>query len=216
MLYFLSEADVLALSSVSFCWLHAIALKDDIAVRIAHDDRDTRPVRHEVINPYALDHVAILPASGESRWLFCCSLVCVLPLLVRLCSILYNEGLKGGDNVLTRIDYDNLQAVDQLPGRGYLEYERPEFLTASHEEYLLDAKLLRGATVSPPGKELEHPNGLVKIQVSPHGYHEMAEFEERLANERRQDRQYRITTALAFLSLPGLLGSLLSFFASQL
>lgn len=118
--------------------------------------------------------------------------------------------------MLTQIDYDNLQAIDQLPGGFYLETERPKFLNHPHEEYLLDARLLRTETVLSPGKEPEYPDGLAKIKVSPHGYHEMADFEYRLSNERRQIRHERITIALAFLALPGIFDGLLSFLRSIL
>lgn len=110
--------------------------------------------------------------------------------------------------MLTQHDYDDLQAVDQLCDGCYIEGCRPEFLTGSHERYLLQMQLLERATLCPPEKELHLEDGLSTICVSTIGRHEMALFEKQLANERRNKIQFAITAMLTILSLPGVIDSI--------
>lgn len=110
--------------------------------------------------------------------------------------------------MLTQHDYDDLQAVDQLPGGYYIEGCRPGFLTGSHERYLLQMEFLEKSTLCPPEKEPEHLGGLSSIHVSTVGRHEMALFEKQLSDERRDKLQFLITALLAFLALPGVIDSI--------
>lgn len=110
--------------------------------------------------------------------------------------------------MLTQHDYDNLQAVDQLPNGCYDEGKRPKFLNGSHEGYLLQMQFLERSTLCPPEKEPEHWDGLYTIHVSTVGRHEMALFEKQLADERRDKLQFLITALLAFLALPGVIDSI--------
>lgn len=110
--------------------------------------------------------------------------------------------------MLTQYDYDDLQAVDLLPGGYYIEGERPKFLSGPHEHYLLQMDFLEKATLCPPEKEPEHWGGLSSVHVSTVGRHEMALFEKQLADERRDKLQFLITALLAFLALPGVIDSI--------
>ena len=110
--------------------------------------------------------------------------------------------------MLTQHDYDDLQAIDQLPGGYYVEGCRPEFLSWNHEHYLLQMEFLERAALCPPEKEHEHWDGLSSIHVSTIGRHEMALFEKQLADERRNKLQFLITVLLAFLALPGVIDSI--------
>ena len=110
--------------------------------------------------------------------------------------------------MLTQHNYDDLQAIDQLPGGYYVEGCRPKFLSGHHEHYLLQMEFLERSTLCPPEKEPEHWEGLSSIHVSTIGHHEMALFEKQLADERRNKLQFLITALLAFLALPGVIDSI--------
>lgn len=111
--------------------------------------------------------------------------------------------------MLTKNFYDDLHAVAKLPGCGYKENERPASLSGNHERFLLQCGYLEYLTLVPPNKEPKYPDGYYMIAVSPYGHYALSVYAEQILKERRELRQFRITTALAVLSIPGILNGLL-------
>lgn len=96
-------------------------------------------------------------------------------------------------------------SVSQLDGGFYPENRRPDFLTVSHEAYLISSGLLEYRTLVSPGKEPEYPDGESSIHVSFIGFREMALFEKEISEKKHQMIQFAITAFLAFLAVPGVI-----------
>lgn len=114
--------------------------------------------------------------------------------------------------MLTKHDYDTLQAISKLPGGYYPENQRPDFVSVSHQNYLLDIGFLDRRTLVPIHTEPDFPNGESSIQVTAIGFHEMVCFEKEIANDKRQMVQFAITALMALFAVPGLIESVIRLF----
>lgn len=80
--------------------------------------------------------------------------------------------------MISKANYTALTIVDALPGKRYLEDERPAGISPDREKYLVKLQLLETRTIVPPGKEEAYPGGYVGYYLTPKGEDEISSFKE--------------------------------------